>query len=928
MAAAYERAAAGRSQLLLVTGAAGIGKTRLAEELAHQAGQAGAQVLTGESAPLAGAALAYGPFVDALGERAGWLLADDAPGDMLAARHRLFVRMLGLLTELAASAPLVLILEDLHWADESSRELLAFLTVRLRQAPVLVAATLREEGLASDAQHWLAELEHRPPATRLRLTGLADTEISELVSGLLPAGASADQVAAVVSAAEGNPLYARELASAGPHEAPASIADAVLAKAAGLAAPARALVDQVCVADRGMSHELLAATVQLPEEPLLASARQAVGSGLLITSGDGYAFPHALIRQVLYAHLLPGDRQRLHRRLAEALAARADAGPGLLAQHWHLAACPDQAAAAAVVAARQAVSAGACPEALRYYILAIELAAWLPEPGPGLLEEAAQAASWAKDPDRATEWAAQALAASGVAGRDDRARLLERLGRYRWEAGDLTAAVDATEQAMALLEDEPPSTLQARVLAAHATLRMMLGELDEALLLASRAAAIAERVGAAAERAHSLATLGIVQAQRGELGAGLAALRTSFELAREADSAEDVVRAAINHMYLLCTAGRFTEALEVARDGRQAARSLDTPTALTWVLDNNTAAVLIATGRWAEADRLLAELDGQSGGAATSYVQLHLLELAVGRGEEQRAAELAAVLSKVPDDPRFHGPLHAYLAEHALNRGDLAVAAGEVLDGLAVLAGALPAEEIRLLAAGARAAADLASLPRSAWPVTLPGQWDTAAAAFAGRARAIAAEHSSGQPDVAAFGALAAAEQAREHGTGTRATWRAVAGAWQAAGQPYREAYARLREAEAAARAGRREQAGRALAACEALARPLAAAPLLAMAAELAARARLAAAPARVAAARFDLTGREREVLALLAQGDSNRQIARALFISDRTVAVHVSRIFDKLGVRNRTEAATVGARLGLTASSALSRPADSKELP
>jgi DNA-binding CsgD family transcriptional regulator len=186
--------------------------------------------------------------------------------------------------------------------------------------------------------------------------------------------------------------------------------------------------------------------------------------------------------------------------------------------------------------------------------------------------------------------------------------------------------------------------------------------------------------------------------------------------------------------------------------------------------------------------------------------------------------------------------------------------------------------------------------------------------------------------------------------------WRAVAGAWQAAGQPYREAYARLREAEAAARAGRREQAGRALAACEALARPLPAAPLLAMARELAGRARLATAAGRspdaaadrgpgaevtaaagppegdrgplpgVAAARFDLTDREREVLALLARGDSNRQIARALFISDRTVAVHVSRIFDKLGVRNRTEAATVGARLGLTPSSALSGSADSKD--
>ena len=154
------------------------------------------------------------------------------------------------------------------------------------------------------------------------------------------------------------------------------------------------------------------------------------------------------------------------------------------------------------------------------------------------------------------------------------------------------------------------------------------------------------------------------------------------------------------------------------------------------------------------------------------------------------------------------------------------------------------------------------------------------------------------------------------------------------AGQPYREAYARLREARAAVRAGRRDQAARALAACEDLAARLPSPPLLGLAGELARRARLAGPGGRAgrrplpsaARARYDLTDREVDVLALLVQGDSNRQIARALFISERTVAVHVSRILDKLGVRNRTEAATLGARLGLTPSSA--RPARDDEEP
>ncbi len=919
MSAVFARAAAGQPQVMLITGEAGIGKTRLVEELIARVCSApdGALVRKGQSAPLAGATLAYGPFVAAFDE-AGWLLSDDIAGDMLAARHRLFVRVLDLLVGLAVRSPLVVVLEDLHWADESSRELVGFLAVRLREAPVMMIGTLREEELKDSVRRWLTELERRPGVTRLRLGGLTDSEIAGLIADLLPDGVGAGQVAAVVAAAEGNPLYAQELANAGPGTPPASITEAVLARAAGLGGSARAVVDQVCVADSGMSHDLLAAAIPLAENRLLAAARRAVASGLLVTTGDGYACRHELIRQVLHADLLPGERQRLHRRLAEVLATRADSNPGSLAQHWHVAGCEDRAAVAAVTAARQAVSARAYPEAYRNYRLAIELARWVPDAGPALLEEAAQAASWAGHPDRAATWTAGALAESDTVTLSDRARLLERLGRYRWEAGDPAAAVEATQQAAALLEEAPASTLQARVLAAHATLRMLLAEFDAALPLAARAVAVAKQTDALAAHAQGLATLGIIRAQRGELDAGLAALRTSFDLARRVGSGEDLVRAATNHMYLLCTAGRFAEALAVARGGRGAAAVLGASTALTWVLDNNTVAVLIYTGRWQEADQLLDELVARSSGYGAIYLQLRQLELAVGRGGRQRAAELATMLKKQADNPRILGPLHGCLAEQALYAGDLSTAAEEVLDGLAALADTtLPTDEIRLLAAGARLAADLAALPAPARPAGLPEQWAQVANTFADRAQAITEPHSGGQHEVAAFGVLVAAERAREYGTDSRASWRAAAEAWHVAGQPYREAYARLREAEAAVRAGRRDQAARALAACEALARPLPAEPLLALARELARRARLADRPAQAGPAagdaRFDLTRREQEVLALLARGDSNRQIARALFVSERTVAVHVSHILNKLGVRNRTEAATAGARLGLT---------------
>jgi len=232
MSAAYASAQTGESQLALITGQAGIGKTRLVEDLCASA--ADALVLTGESAPLAGTALAYGPFAAALRDHAGWLLEDDQSGDMLSRRHRLFVRVLEVLTELTAGTPVLLVLEDMHWADESSLELLGFLAVRLREQPIMVVATLRDDELSSSARRWLAELERRPKVRRLRLAPLTPAEIGEVVADLMPADASEDAKAAVIFAAEGIPLYARELATAGPAAAvPDSISDAVLAKAAG-----------------------------------------------------------------------------------------------------------------------------------------------------------------------------------------------------------------------------------------------------------------------------------------------------------------------------------------------------------------------------------------------------------------------------------------------------------------------------------------------------------------------------------------------------------------------------------------------------------------------------------------------------------------------------------------------------------------------
>ena len=335
----------------------------------------------------------------------------------------------------------------------------------------------------------------------------------------------------------------------------------------------------------------------------------------------------------------------------------------------------------------------------------------------------------------------------------DRARLLERLGRYHWEAGDPGAAVEATEQAVALLAAEPASVLQARVLAALATRRVFIGDYDNALPLAERAIEVAAETGATAERARSLTALGIVRAQHGDPGAGLTALAQAYALARETGSVEDILLAASNQMYLLCTLGRFGEALDVAREARRVALALDAPPGQLSIFGNNMAAVLVATGQWREAERLLAELLTEASVNIERYLRLLQLELAVGRGDAGRVAELTALLATAPADPRLTGPLRACLAEHALNGGDLGAAAAEVAAGLDVLAATdLVDDKIRLHAAGARLSADLSRLPPAAWPRNSRAGWPPLSADFAGQARALVERHGANRPDLAAFG--------------------------------------------------------------------------------------------------------------------------------------------------------------------------------
>ncbi|WP_181803634.1 ATP-binding protein, partial [Streptomyces shenzhenensis] len=343
LAGILERARNGSGQAVLVAGDAGVGKTRLLDEVAARAAEGGATVVVGHCVDLGDVGLPYLPFTEILGvlagdERfAGILGAHPAVARLLGAasdssrdadaRLRLFEGVAALLAELAAAAPLVLILEDLHWADQSSRDLLRFLLSRgVLPRRLAVLASYRADDLhrRHPLRALLAELVRLPGVERLEVRPLADAEVARLVRVLEERPLSEATVRDIVERAEGNAFYTEELVAAADADGmPAGLADLLLIRVEQVSQTAQQVLRTAAVAGRRVGHDLLRDAVGLPEEELEAAVREAVGRQLLVAGdGDTYAFRHALAREAVYGDLLPGQRARLHGTYARLLAAR------------------------------------------------------------------------------------------------------------------------------------------------------------------------------------------------------------------------------------------------------------------------------------------------------------------------------------------------------------------------------------------------------------------------------------------------------------------------------------------------------------------------------------------------------------------------------------------------------------------------------
>jgi DNA-binding CsgD family transcriptional regulator len=938
LGAALADARRGRGRLVLVEGDAGIGKTRLVEEFTTRAD--GVRVLTGGGIPLASDA----PYAPVLGilqalarlhpAAAGGLLLRDAPRppDPFGPT-RLLAAVAEAVRAVAAETPLVLVVEDLHWADASTRGLVSFLARVIRADPVLLLVTVRAEELdpARPIGVLIGELARMPHTERLALARLDRAGVAALVAAITGVAPSARLTGQLVQRAAGNPFFTEELLAAGPDALtlPASVREVLAARVARLPAAGQRVLDAASVLGREVPHRLLDAVADAAD--LDDGLAATVSHRLIEPSGDGYRFRHPLIQETVYGRLLPAARQALHTRAAAALAelrplAGAAGRAGHAAQvafHWQQAGQARAALAAAVHAGDLAGAAHAPAEALAQYTLAIDEWQNVPDPQAAagvdeisLLERAAEAASAAGDNTRAQDLVRRVLARTDQAAGPVRTALrLERLGRFSWLAGDLATSRQAYEDALRVIPDQP-SAARARVLAATAQSLMLRSQFLSSRGYAEQAVAVAQAVGMRAEEAHARNTLGTDLAALGGHAEGIEMIRAGLQIAQQIGDTTEAARCHVNLASTLTEARRAEEALRAGEEGVAKTMALGLARTAGAAILGSVLEALYLLGRWDEIPaRASAALESEPEPWSMIAVRMPRCRIALARGDLAAAAADLAAMTAVPgatSDAYYGADLAALDAALAVSAGDPARAGARADDALKIITGTddvgrhlgIAALAIRIEAD----ALDAARLTgRRAGATAARDHAERIRAAADGAVARIVATGGCRSPAFTLFEMLTAAQLSRIPGPADAGLWHQIA-THELAG-PYLAGYARLQQAASLLARRRRREATAALREAEAAAGHLAAAPMRAEVATLARLGRIdLAAPVPEPPPEPDpagLTPREREVIRLLSDGLSNAEIARTLYISEKTASVHVSNILRKLGVTSRLQAAT-----------------------
>jgi len=973
-----------RPFVALLGGESGVGKTRLVRELENRlADRDDVLFLRGEAVEEADGELPYAPLIGALrplvrsrapalqelgrGSRAQ--LAALLPGldeePAIADRNdpgvqvRLFEAVLELLDCLSSERVVVLTLEDMHWADRSTRMFLDFLARSLRRERLLLLLSYRTDELhrRHPLRSLLAELERLDQVRRLELEPFDRDEMAEAMCDILGEPPRAQLVDRLYGRSEGNPLYTEELLAAGLDgrgAAPQSLRDAFMLRIERLSDNAQAAARAISAA-RALDEELIAEVTGIEPDALNAALREAVAEQVLVAGEDGrLGFRHALLREAMYDDLLPGERGELHLSLAVAYEARAaledDQGLELSSSiAYHYATAGDQPAAlrATVQAALAARELHAYGDAADLAERALDL--WPRVPGANelipldhieLLTLAAAAQRVAGDRGRAETLLNLALRELDPEADPRRySALLDDLSRIQWTLNRGLEAVSTAQRALELLPDDEPTRERASLLAWLARIRHLRGRYRDALKEGEVALDAALAAGDRQAESEVLNTLAMSQIVLGEVESGIARMRRAIEIAHEDEDLDGLGTAYSNLAEALNLVGRPDEALKTAQAGlavtaRPGTRIRDWMTV-------TSAELSFEIGDW-EAARSYLDLSAtHPSGRQLIFRRLSEAELCLGVGDEERAAgylEEIEPLVASSSEPQFIGAFGTLLAESRRRSRDLTgarAAVGNALDRIELCTDDVM-RIARVTAAGMRVEADMAQRARDLRERADERDALARARIHVQRLRAAAEE---GGPVERAWSASGAADLARARGRSDPKLWLKAAREWEAISRPFQRAVALWRATEAYIEAGDRGAASETARAALEISRRLGARWLTEELTVLAQRARLdlardageeGAAPAgRSGDAHeagdgttgsdagpgedpFGLTARERQVLALVAEGATNRQIGAALYMAEKTASVHVSRILSKLGVRSRTQAAAVAHRLHL----------------
>jgi DNA-binding CsgD family transcriptional regulator/tetratricopeptide (TPR) repeat protein len=705
-----------RHPALLIGGEAGVGKSRLLAEFASTATDA--RVLTAGCLQVGGDELPFTPFTAVLRGLIRELGADrvtamlpgrgvpelarlvpelgepeegGAPG---VARTRLFEEMLTLLGRLAESGPVILLIEDTHWADESTRSLLAFLIGQQRELPgVLVMATFRSDELhrAHPLRPMLAELARTDWVHRIELPRLTRRETGQLASQILGRELDPALVTRLYARSEGNPLFAEELIRCADldRELPESLRDLLLGTVQQLPDATRAVLRVASSGIEPYGPALLAVVTSLDEDALTTALRPAVTANVLIGSGDGYSYRHALICEAVNGDLLPGEDERQHARYASAIDADPPlAGPGRAAieaaHHWYWAGDAVRGLSGAWRAVAQVTQSVAHAERLALLGRVLRLWDQVPDAAErtgtdrsGVLEQAMLTAELAGDYQRGLAFADAALAELDPAAAPARvAHILCKRSVFKKFLGQ-PGGGDDLRAALALVPAEAAAGTDGRSTAATATRAEILLEMayfgvtDRDRACAEEALALARQSGAVGVEVNALLTLAIgatapaFQAAPGS--EALALIARARAIAARGGHFRAALRAATLESYLLEAAGEHERSADVARQGMREAEANGLSRAIGAFLAINVAEPLFALGRWDESLELAERgLELSPPTLHQSGLRMRLAFVALGRGQVEAAAEALSAARKALSDAPHQDQYHLALAELAV----------------------------------------------------------------------------------------------------------------------------------------------------------------------------------------------------------------------------------------------------------------------